>query len=1584
MSEGENDDAHIEELVRQVDDEMTNHPDDARTGDLLKSMANSTTKASTDDLVDVMIREINPHICRELHEWLKCGGDREPPHRVLADDEMFEFKRDGIDTPFVRFPLCVEALRTGALTSALEYHCDTRVHPDAFWTSEVPMSKGVEESAVKYVRSAVASAVSAENGESRRSEEVAHVGPKFASLPDTLYISLGRNFYNEETQSMELETCPTICPDQLDFITERRLRSLLNDDVTPRLYELVGCIIGTRLHPDDDFSLWWAYMRWMGNGKDEWYRVNAAERMEVGAYHTHQSSRVDFSEVGIHLTGQCAEGLTYPIMLYYRASDALHQQIALRRNPKFIQEARDTFKPCVEKAKTLLKSIYKVNGDPSSELHNLAQKGFEATTGFGRKELLQILKYSRPIRPFEPVDPRAYKGTLPVWLMRGMGFPIDEDVSTSGPSIMIGREAHAYNRVRSWLTLIVDKYTLLALNVLGEPPTFDDREDCAGLFLEAALLEWNGLSQKAQDKWIFYAEEVNHEKEAQKARSKKLTPHEAMSDVELFREQWRFLVSKASVQNAMRDRNVTIPDPAILWGILPDELKQLCVAQAADRNRWRISKEQGALETRDSESAHAPIEKMLLDSMFNPLNEEALVQMEGYEKRDDFEMLMKRAGVATKLVAEHCARLHQSLSESGAPSRLLQSPPISSFVNGHIQLAMHEEVTYPHRWYSSPNFRVKWTEHSRAQKKDGEEDSATHWAPGWVDTLFENTCLDVYPLVGEGVTLQQCLELYRKSVDFASAEKNLPKDQPGWYAVKRVFTNTPDTIAIRLSHNFCKIQPREGDCAFKYSSWCVGSNNRQTIDLDIPDSLTHEELGVPGPPEGNYILCGVLTLRSNPKAKKARYGSFAHKVQAKERPQTYSEFQSKACSGAYSNTLLTDAEVGQLFVAVMGKVKYTETVRLFTAMAIVRCICTGNTDYYTWGTSGVPVGDVIEEVYETLTKALATLPAHRISVDLWTELQAITLRNVPAPPKRLRTLLKNVLPKLMEAHAKAKVHLTPCAFAHEPFLTEPECLALIAWNFGAIEHVAVALREHDVSHILDVDKELRKKVEKRSIHEERKAFVDNATKDTSELVKAHAWFFDGTGANPGKWYDVGHPDPNFLHYSGCPVVDKPPAVRLGTSDVDYTTHTAVVYYRRAENLTTEECFVADLIGRDYSGCDLKRRIGEMLHCMCMSVFCRSELCVMTTPNQRRAKDAYRNLLICAEHLMSRNTEQHEAIVKLLQNGGLNYQQFESYTNSKKYRQNGFVAFVGNGASSDPKPKQPPSPPKPPPPPTVEELVRRAKEAERAAERERERATRQAAEAAEHKERVILGRWKKLVQDWPVRVKQRVARAEAEAQKKAEAEEATLRANADAKAAAEAKLVMRAERKKARAESRQATREKKAAGSALQQQERNNAAQLVNNGNQEKIDQMKADKKERDRLKAEADARAAELAQRADEADKAERAARAAAKKEAEKAAKGISARALADANDADFAWAIAASERSSALSETSTTPPSVATTVPATPEPKPCAVCDEATSTHLCVPCGHQCLCIHCAALESLTKCPVCHTDLQMRIQVHV
>ena len=49
-----------------------------------------------------------------------------------------------------------------------------------------------------------------------------------------------------------------------------------------------------------------------------------------------------------------------------------------------------------------------------------------------------------------------------------------------------------------------------------------------------------------------------------------------------------------------------------------------------------------------------------------------------------------------------------------------------------------------------------------------------------------------------------------------------------------------------------------------------------------------------------------------------------------------------------------------------------------------------------------------------------------------------------------------------------------------------------------------------------------------------------------------------------------------------------------------------------------------------------------------------------------------------------------------------------------------------------------------------------------------------------------------------------------------------------------------------------------------------------------------------------------------------------------------------------------------------------------------CAVCISAARTHVCVPCGHRCLCGACAELLSVSKrCPMCRAELIMIMRVH-
>ena len=49
-----------------------------------------------------------------------------------------------------------------------------------------------------------------------------------------------------------------------------------------------------------------------------------------------------------------------------------------------------------------------------------------------------------------------------------------------------------------------------------------------------------------------------------------------------------------------------------------------------------------------------------------------------------------------------------------------------------------------------------------------------------------------------------------------------------------------------------------------------------------------------------------------------------------------------------------------------------------------------------------------------------------------------------------------------------------------------------------------------------------------------------------------------------------------------------------------------------------------------------------------------------------------------------------------------------------------------------------------------------------------------------------------------------------------------------------------------------------------------------------------------------------------------------------------------------------------------------------------CVICIDEKRSHLCVPCGHRCLCTSCAQKHTPTSCPVCRQDVAMVVRVYL
>ena len=142
-------------------------------------------------------------------------------------------------------------------------------------------------------------------------------------LPDTLGVQLVRHYYDFEAQRMALNTRGVVYPKEIDFHDPAWARfltpALTVDRSVCKRYRLAAVQLGRRRGPDEDYIVWWGYIRAPAcyRGGSKWYEVN--DWRALADYRT-KGKPVSEETVMGHVHG--GDDGTFCMKFYYRNAHA--------------------------------------------------------------------------------------------------------------------------------------------------------------------------------------------------------------------------------------------------------------------------------------------------------------------------------------------------------------------------------------------------------------------------------------------------------------------------------------------------------------------------------------------------------------------------------------------------------------------------------------------------------------------------------------------------------------------------------------------------------------------------------------------------------------------------------------------------------------------------------------------------------------------------------------------------------------------------------------------------------------------------------------------------------------------------------------------------------------------------------------------------------------------------------------------------------------------------------------------------------------------------------------------------------------
>ena len=1582
--------------------------------------------AMTARKLDALLRNYeHTHVIEELRSWL---DDTERSSKNFTNTEnypLFKFKMAQIiDSPLPKLSRTVSVDCLVIEQAALKH----KYLPSAL---QATFEKGLDE---KFDR--LYNFVNKDTGRSVPKVELpkgAKISTRITELPDTLFMSVNRS-----TKEGILDTRTLQCPKTIDFKWDG-YNALLSPNVQPRRYSLVGVIVGltkfgkNQVHSKDFNFKAFAVVRCP---RGMWYRVDNAEGLREPSYH---GVLMDSAQVGklLHPDGvveACGfdtdalkdpgvdpsklENLqeTFVMRLYYRSMDAVLAPVPFRKEAD-MEPYPESFIGLFDR------------GALARDNAMVSLMG-RATESIMENHCVDMAKLMGLMPPLDEPLSEPISGT-PMCIGVGPGNKTPEAILALldlRPDTLIGRTVFEVFRVRSLLAVFQKYFSHSYAKIAWH-------EDATAKGIVAwAVREWRTLPLKQKEGWILVADYFNiafSDRLALEIKDADRKRPQRISAFTLFVEQWPVLVGKklscdlaedvddpnrAATDSDPFSRDVVmgVDDKAVIAGMVANqelmndiwnEMDPSAKATFAELARWRydlfVCSEQGTYEVWERLPFHGPAQ--------NELSDDAVVAS------------VIRLDLVSKAKVEDDPRVLR-LDEF----RNTSAPKPKTLANAHVQLAMVEESANPYVHYSSDNYELSVDSCTARFPKD------KHFVG---DPLSSKTprisCLDVAPFVdidGQGkcagrTSIKKMLDVQSSHVNFGWEEKN------GIAHCHRV-TNTPDTVAIRVTPWTQKLvhpgatnkyAPGNTNMEVNYELTPAPDKRGCLVNVSFPeviDASAFQGHGIDGkkilPPNSNsidqYELVGIVAIeRPKPPKTELVANLPAHgKI-------TRAEWNALGSGKDQTASLVTDAQREQVYklVEFWGKedaagnpppayqrlhVSSSQLDAMLRAATGVLRLSLGRVETE----PGETTERAVQECVERTMINLFSLREHYISQQLWQKLFDIINGGAPCPPDAINKQLCAVMKQLREPTdhewqvakelRQAPVSKSEAVYLITRYLGQGTAFlgSVAAKESLPIDAVCKTNSEDETPFACMIPPAKRTRFWHRIMREFRDGW----------------WHFESGDAKQQKGVAL-------------------PATITAGLDEEMNEHSVVFYYRRVENWQRETDLIEKLetYDRGYTKSMIEsrfkcpRRPERSLRLMAQSPFLRRELHNVAVDSMR-ASDAERSLLQFMGWLTYGVGQEQETAIRMIFDPNVRRETFESFLCSKAYSKKGVAGFYVKAnkskkasahVSGDDGDAQ-----SSPPELTEEEreqlALEHAKELKRKWVAEAEARARREALEAERRERERVAAEEAAAAEAAIR--ERLA---------ADAAERAVRAAEEAEAARQARLA-RQERDAAQQEARDAARRTKESDEqakkkalAKQKSEEKKAAKAANKDRKKatsaiKLEDERKKKHSEEVATQEADAKAAAKAAEAKEAARRAARAAAAAPLQAEADARTAAAEARAAARAAERAAERAASLEADELAEqtefelaeewaaeqateappsspmsTSTaasTAPSSAWTQGASDVDAQCVICFEGVRDHLCLPCKHLCICARCVSGTSLTTCPMCRQPVEEIINI--